>query len=521
VRAAYDSLDQPRGAMVGRGDLPDGVRGPDGRTEPFEPERIARSLFAAAGRIGRADAFLARELTEGVLHFLTADAVGAVPTPKQVVEVVVKVVRELGQPALANAYEENCSPRLARATRPHTSPTGTAGSSLPTIANAARRGVPGQPIATLQLSDFFPRDLVSAHEEGLIRLSGGATPLQLSGVSAGLPSVCVFEGMQEAHAVAGEFVVVDGPEFELASREGEPAQLAQDFVDETRRAAAAFGLSVYFNLNISSPPTHLAEGAGPLFPPTAEIRSERIRQIADELAVRADDDTFFVWWHVSDGENARGDPVVPRRTANTVEFVFDRAKAPVQLGPGIDRRQPAALIQIGVNLAQLVQMTGGPPVAADVFLRRVGSLARFAKTAGHVKQDYLRCHGQPAVREAFLLDRASLVFVPLGLAEASRSTDRPPAEFAREILRTLRSAAENDRPRILPVRIDCGSWPCDWGAVADPNSTLRQKVRLGSQLHSVTGAGCLDLVVNGGVDRGDVLRLAAESSVARLRFRSS
>ena len=35
------------------GDLPESVRLPDGRTEPFEPERIARSLFAAGERTGK------------------------------------------------------------------------------------------------------------------------------------------------------------------------------------------------------------------------------------------------------------------------------------------------------------------------------------------------------------------------------------------------------------------------------------------------------------------------------------
>jgi hypothetical protein len=55
---------------VDRGSLPETVHLPDGRAEPFEPERISRSLFAAGERLGRPDAFLARELTEGVLHFL-------------------------------------------------------------------------------------------------------------------------------------------------------------------------------------------------------------------------------------------------------------------------------------------------------------------------------------------------------------------------------------------------------------------------------------------------------------------
>ena len=63
--------------MAEFGDLPERVRLPDGRTEPFEPERITRSLFAAGERVGQPDAFLSQEMTEGVLYFLAAESVGA------------------------------------------------------------------------------------------------------------------------------------------------------------------------------------------------------------------------------------------------------------------------------------------------------------------------------------------------------------------------------------------------------------------------------------------------------------
>ena len=102
---------------------PELVRLPAGGTEPFEPERIARSLFAAAERIGAADPFLARELTEGVVHFLAAECDGRPATPTQIAEVVAKVIRELGHPALAKAFEErprevSPSPNLPATPRP-------------------------------------------------------------------------------------------------------------------------------------------------------------------------------------------------------------------------------------------------------------------------------------------------------------------------------------------------------------------------------------------------------------------
>src|SRR3954468_16146397 len=77
----------------------------DGRLVPFEADKISRALFAAGEGLGQPDAFLARELADGVVHFLTLESDGT-PTTEQVGELVVKVVRELGQPALAAAFAD-------------------------------------------------------------------------------------------------------------------------------------------------------------------------------------------------------------------------------------------------------------------------------------------------------------------------------------------------------------------------------------------------------------------------------
>src|SRR5438270_4244131 len=78
----------------------------DGRLVPFEADKISRALFAAAEGLGRPDAFLARELADGVVHFLAAESEGKAPTTEEIEEVVVKVVRELGHPALAEAFAD-------------------------------------------------------------------------------------------------------------------------------------------------------------------------------------------------------------------------------------------------------------------------------------------------------------------------------------------------------------------------------------------------------------------------------
>src|SRR5947209_12433121 len=86
--------------------LPAWVRQRDGRLAPFEADRISQALFAATETLGQPDAFLARELTDGILHFLSAEVGGGVPSTRQIAEIVVKVVRELGHPRLAQAFTE-------------------------------------------------------------------------------------------------------------------------------------------------------------------------------------------------------------------------------------------------------------------------------------------------------------------------------------------------------------------------------------------------------------------------------
>src|SRR5262245_42360919 len=83
--------------------LPAWVRQPDGRLTPFEPDRISQALFAATEALGQPDAFLARELTDGVLHFLAEQCDEPIPTAAWLADLVVKIVRELRQPELARA----------------------------------------------------------------------------------------------------------------------------------------------------------------------------------------------------------------------------------------------------------------------------------------------------------------------------------------------------------------------------------------------------------------------------------
>src|SRR5260370_32812241 len=102
------------------------VRKRDGSLAPFDADKISRALFAAAEGLGRPDPFLVRELTDGVVHFLAAESDGETPTTEQVGEVVVKVVRELGRPDLAEAFAAHGRRRVRRTAAPAAPPAAPA-----------------------------------------------------------------------------------------------------------------------------------------------------------------------------------------------------------------------------------------------------------------------------------------------------------------------------------------------------------------------------------------------------------
>src|SRR5229473_109128 len=121
----------------------------DGRLVPFEADKISRAIFAASESLNAPDAFLARELTDGVVHFLTAELDGAIPNTAHVAETVAKVVRELGQPALAQSFEA----RAERKCAVRAMPAAERLSALPDLVRECVRGY------TLQ--NVFARDLVA------------------------------------------------------------------------------------------------------------------------------------------------------------------------------------------------------------------------------------------------------------------------------------------------------------------------------------------------------------------------
>jgi hypothetical protein len=485
--------------VLDQAETPVSVRYRDGRLEPFEPERIGRQLFAATECVGAPNAFLSRELTESILHFLAADSDGPITTPEQIADVSVKVVRELGHPELARAYQDRRA-LLIESDSDRTRSTST--------------------------NPVFSRDLIHAHSEGLITLGRIDAPAELAGLLLTVPVDRVHESVASARRIVSDFIVIDGPEFDLELVAGEPSTIVQTYTRQLAAAARESALDVILNLNSSTAPLRHAESRGPLFGrDERETHSLRRQETIRQLVDQARESCYTIWWHVQSKGRVHVDETLRTRLIQPVlrtEIAFDRAET-VHLGPGIDRRTPAMLMQVGINLPRLIDILGGPPVESPVLLAKIASLTRFAKTAGHSKQAFLRRHGRGEIREGFLLERARLVLSPLGLEEASRACDRPPAETAREIVRTIRAAAENDRPRRTPIQVDTGLDGECWEIGADVDRPWRQRLRSVSALHSAAGAGCFSLNQSD-MNSDDcmpetAIEAAAQSAICRLRFR--
>lgn len=546
----------------------------DGRLVPFESDKISRSLFAATERLGRPDAFLARELTDGVLHFLTAETDGAIPTTAQIAELVAKVVRELGQPALAQAYGDGLGKSVERDAPPVTAAAEAGeGASLEVVV----RFPADEPLESLRracarayaLKAVFTRDLAAAQDDGLLTLAGLENPLELAACVLGPPRA--GEGMVESfeamRRVAGGWLAIDGPEYVLwhGCRTGGAA--VAEYVRELGIGLRATGLRTVINLNIATPPAwadDLAEGplfAGQRHTPEPDGLAALTEALTEELRARglwaapaergAGPPPLRIDWHLAERDFLPGaDERLLRLARPALEgaplaFVFDRPRRPVSLAEGLDRRHLAVLLLVGLHLPRLADQPG---LTSDPerFLQKLGSLARLALSAAAQKRDFLRHrHGdRTELTRGFLLDRSRLAVAPVGLDSVVRvltghgmCAGGPSLNLGRQIVKRLEGVLRQDgRLSQLDTCLDSSA---DFTLDARPGgldrertgltpwdgtATVKSQLRTAAALHAVAEAGTAAvLLAEGGPPAAEQLaswlRWAwQQTDVVRVRF---
>lgn len=520
--------------------LPAWVRKRDGRRVPFDADKISQALFATTETLGRPDAFLARELADGVLHFLAVEKDDDTLTTTQIAEVVGKTVRELGQPALAEAFAAGA---------------GAAKPALDAIVLHAPRDVLPRVLFPKLVRDYtqqalYSRQVLAAQSDGLLALTGLEAPGALEASTVG-----AFESaadvLAELRSYVGGCAVLDGPEYELLRRGGADAE-TERFVREVHLASRFLGLRTVVNLNSAEPPPWAGDLArGPLFADQDAAPDERaLASVADALlerfaALASPSSSVQICWHLT-GRDVLTDRLrhVARFAAEgaALTFVFDRPRRPLLLAEGVDRQHPAVLLTVGLHLPRLAAQPGLRADAA-LFLHKLGSLTRLALSAAVQKREYLRRleRVRPSpLTTGFLLDRARLLVAPLGLDRVVQEmlgrgliTGGAALELGKQIVTRLRDVLKQDGRTVhLDACVDggCAGAPGEetpsGAAVAgltawDPSATLKQQFRAAGSLHALAERGTLTLFLNRAEATpealADCLRQAWETSdVARL-----
>ncbi len=526
-------------------DPPVWVRRRDGSLVPFEADAISQSLFAVTERLGQPDAFLARELTDGVLHFLAGEN-EAILSTEQIAEIVSKSVRELGHPVLARAFEEQQHARTAGpepAQGKDLSPALPPGEEKPPPAAIVVPLTPGTPLEEVlrecarqyHLQSVFARDVASLHRDGLLLLEGLEAPGQLA--------ACVLDlaALEQPQRWA-RTVVVDSPEHLLAragadssvSRDRLVRQLGDGLRQTERRAVV--------NLHCAQPPSAVDDLAGgPLFAgqrelPSAGLLKEQAGEWLDLLlGLDLPSGRLWIHWHLGERDFAAPPDAAMARVlglalaGKPIVLVLDRPRRPVLLAEGVDRRHPAVLLAVGLHLPRLAVQTGSTE-NVERFLQKLGSLARLALSAAGQKRAYLRrASDHPAagtLSQGFLLDRARLLVTPIGLDAVVRTlTGRglcsggTALDLGKQIVQRLRDVLRQDGRKLrLEACLDGPQVGEPPAPDADPEqvagitpwdrlANAKSQWRVAGALHGVAEQGTLLLHVPAGATAEELFEM--------------
>lgn len=545
-------------------DLPSWVCRSDGKVVPFDPDRISQAIFLATEVLQQPNAFLARELADGVLHFVAQEHGNGTPTTDQISELIVKVLRELGQAALAHAYEQS---RTLRGGQTAQSVEKTQTVTLPLEPDKTPEQFTDECRRLFSRHRLFSRDLMAAQDEGFLSLAGLEHPAELAG------GVISWTGSEEGSSLLatilesrrrfGGFIVLDSLEHAVV-RLGSSPRLIRGLVDQIQQGLVATGLKAIVNLNAAeAPPWAQLSGQGPLFqtadtlPDAANSDLDAVRRNLFDVLMEhfSGDDLVRVDWHLGPCDFQQNDTGLTRVLqaacqGRPVSFVFDRPGAAPALAEGVDRRHPALLQVAGLHLTRLADMDG---VDGDIehLLVKLLHLAQMAMSAAVQKRRFLRemteRRGSQAedLRRGFFLDRARLSVVPVGLPAVVRRfadqglTGKQGLSVARQILerlgQCLRQAGRGvnldgvlDSPwwtKPLPGGGPFFSQPHLTGLTsADFSASAEDQLRAAGSLHQFAGGGTATLLLPadlaGNLERlGQLLHYAwKKTSVVRVRL---
>lgn len=526
----------------------------------FDADAVCQLLFELTEELGRPDAFLARELTDGLAFFLSNEMGEQIPSIAELADLVEKYVRELGHPILAQRFRSRVDGETSTNASAFWLPARRQGPKIAIPDPLPEPRVIAESFSDAQLVDYslttvFPRDVASMHRDGLLTLAGLSRPFELAGsvLNAGVAGDIQEIGarIEAARQHTGLYLAIDSAEILLGNDdpnvEAHASELAR-LIDHFSRENC---LALVVNLNLSRQ-SESSDGAvgGSLFQSDSSLRGRADSQSAaigpiHELSGQL----FQIVWHLS-GRDFQPENADRLRSAAQLaisspnwEFAFDRPRFETFLAAGLTREKPAVLLVVGIHLFRLVQQLSSD--SFDAYLRKLGSLARLARSAGHAKFDFLRKRARAEVRRGFMLDRARLLVAPLGLEAAVRELTQCPisdggrgSEAATAIIERLREALNLEPRANLDICIDefppapnletnrranaeTISGPTPW----DADSMPRMQLKAAALLQSAAGAGTAQIWLGPGqtpkVEEVTALLRACwhQSEIHRIQFR--
>ena len=515
--------------------LPRWVRRRDGSQVPFEADRICQALFAAAEALGTPSAFVIRELTDVVVHFLGQDQFAGIPTTAEIAEEVAKIVREVGQPALAKRYAEMQQARAAA------SPA-QAGKQITTACSETPADFVRDCLEAYGWATIYSRDVAAAVREGLMTVGGLATPATLTSLVIDTPRLAElpwWPALDDWGASGGETWIVESPEW-LCTAQTHPA-LTPLLCERLLSLPTLADRAVELHLNIAEPPSWSpAHQASPLFAPVdddfmARDRAVFLDSLLERWKILQTPRIPALAWHLSDNsfrdESERRQLQSLLRLAlqgKPIRFVFDRPRAGVTLSEGLDRKSSGVLLDVGFDLTTFAQR---PDIAHDgaALLKKLPSLARMAVSAAVQKRRFLRSLPDHApLKRGFLIERAVCVVTPIGLDKIVRtitgeSLAKSPLSlnFALQIVQTLKETlTQAGRAINLDLRLDSPHL----GGTADATVAPQTQLTTAGKLHACIGAGTMTLLLGDELDTNtdaltELLQWAwASTGVVRLQL---
>jgi len=450
--------------------LPAWIMKKDGRILPFDEVHICRDLYQAGLRLGKADPFLARELTDASVFLLASENPGATLRQEDIVLSVSRTIREFGHADTALTYSE-----IAFKSGGDLS----ADAAISELFHKKDLKTPQEFNRDKMLRSVFSPDLSAGVEEGWFQVEGITfpdgllsgtfihedwldiainSPEELSGSIKNLAAKIIhFEG--------ADFLALEQVNFDIRRLEE-----ILVFIDKALLETETLGI---LHLNVPHcPPWFHGLSVSPLFhsiTPVGQKSNAYFTRAFLSAWIAVEPKRLKMHWHqfgeLDGALKASLDHLARTRT----QWAFSHKNKP-RLDKQDEKSAPNVLDKIYLRLDRLANACIRKGIL-DKFTTRLPSLVRFGVAAGLQKRAFLRKieaerrqNDETKVNLAagFLLEKATLIIAPKGLPDLLENLfpgksflDQEVSQFVKNVLQVLNATVRQEESKgFLSIVVD-------------------------------------------------------------------